>query len=625
MNSRETMVAPQPLTADMIHFMEVPVPKGTPLHPDVESEKPDHMLWPCAVFPDFFTYSASWKTYNIFGETLEEVTPIVKQVTMEVLALTAAGMAPDNHEPVAVLIGPNCTCFKKKDAKRLFKNPQDLLPFETNLWKFTSLCGKVEGVQETVPFLMRLYQNTPKKEDPMEIEETAPSTDVPETTEAKTTQEDDTSTGPVSENQQSQGAAVTPGMSTVGEQNAVHAATIAASRSEDPETTTGTATPPRMDEQSNKTDSHADDQPLLTQDDDVEASLAQQQMSDTEDIYVPLTQDESAYPGMEDDDEDDKSNAELSISLSEPESPATEGALVAISKGGIQASRGGPSSRKTTEDATSMIVEDSVNISNDGSGKKNSKRKTSLESHSVLEGTGLQEQYTQIMDSKEEVLMMNDQNEQDSQAEDADAPVSSHETKLWQPDLPPEHKQFSDVKKAFQRGGYNFDAGRYCLPRKDPRKNKYAVEGKDYFTSENHFRKHLCEHGVEGAFGKTDKEAIHEWVRMNIVKSVDLSRKLPVFKRIANHNEAIGMLKKLGFQEHKVQGVVVHCVPDATPADGMHGKTLFHSDLELRKHLARFGLPNNCKWGNVKGIVAEEKLRLEFYISTEMMAEDETL
>ncbi|KAL7567727.1 hypothetical protein ACA910_012061 [Epithemia clementina (nom. ined.)] len=177
-----------------------------------------------------------------------------------------------------------------------------------------------------------------------------------------------------------------------------------------------------------------------------------------------------------------------------------------------------------------------------------------------------------------------------------------------------EHSRFRDVKKLLQKGGYSFTKKFFYRPGVDPTKGGNEL-GWDYFDTEDAFRRFLCEHGVGDncQWREKEKAIIHEWVRMAIIRSVDLNHTLPEHDGLGYY-EAKELLKQLGFifdDYSSTHSLTFWFCPE--------GKTtrrldidMFSSEGDLLRHLARCGLPSNCRLSN---ITDRQLLSLEVYIS----------
>ena len=183
---------------------------------------------------------------------------------------------------------------------------------------------------------------------------------------------------------------------------------------------------------------------------------------------------------------------------------------------------------------------------------------------------------------------------------------------------PPGHKQFHEVQKLLEKGGFHFALDLYCLPGGNPKTNEESKLGTHYFHTEEEFRKHLCQNGVEAerknCWDEEDKKAIHQWVHMEIVRSCDQKYGLPYHIEIKDSRP---MLTKLGF-ELSVRGSgsdhnFYVCYP-GVKKKGDLGVDTFSNIGDLKRHLSRFGLPENCAFREVSSM---DLLSLEVHLSLE--------
>ena len=171
--------------------------------------------------------------------------------------------------------------------------------------------------------------------------------------------------------------------------------------------------------------------------------------------------------------------------------------------------------------------------------------------------------------------------------------------------------QFREVKKIFEKGGFQFAKNLFCRPGTNPKNLGESIHGTDWFRTEDEFRKYLCENFVDdfGGWNDEEKKNINLWVRFAIVRSADLTEPLPTYKVIKSISQYLSLLKKAGYKKKLVSGLDMWCDPS--------GAERFNSDEDLTKHLARYGLP---AWIDESVLPHEERLSLEVYL-TEAISE----
>ena len=190
----------------------------------------------------------------------------------------------------------------------------------------------------------------------------------------------------------------------------------------------------------------------------------------------------------------------------------------------------------------------------------------------------------------------------------------------------PSHPTFSQVQRIFEKGGYSFEDDLFCLPDGNPNLNKHASKGHEYFEKEDDFRQNLCQRGVvdRDLWNDSDKTLIHQWVRMAVIKSADLNFNLPtdVVENEISPSQTIKLLLKIGFKYVRSPFSDVFLYPGIkTYKAGVEGITLFEKDMDLQDHLARYGLPNNCKFDKIS---VSEHVSLEYFLSN-VLTESVTL
>ena len=169
--------------------------------------------------------------------------------------------------------------------------------------------------------------------------------------------------------------------------------------------------------------------------------------------------------------------------------------------------------------------------------------------------------------------------------------------------------QFADVEEILKKGGFHFDKNLFCRPRGNPGENEKALKNKDYFETEEVFRTHLCQFGVDNSasWEEDDKKKIYDWVRMNIIRSADLRHILPEHHRFEKDSEATSLLERIGFTCQKIANLECYCFPGIVDAK--------QGDLRL---------PESSDFSNIGGDSGTKRLSLEVNL-TQMLTVDETL
>jgi hypothetical protein len=172
---------------------------------------------------------------------------------------------------------------------------------------------------------------------------------------------------------------------------------------------------------------------------------------------------------------------------------------------------------------------------------------------------------------------------------------------------------FNDVKGYLSQAGFVFRKSLYCRPGMDPDKNGKAIEGVDYFTTQQAFRGHLCAHGMDDFYqwSKTARSKVDQWVRYHILDIPDTMKTIPVYKEL----QLMGVtkaLKSMGFT-HRWGGQLSTSGLWRFPAvsSDVPANTGFEKEYDLWTHIVRFGFPDGCN------LVKEaQKLRLVDYLLT---------
>jgi len=183
-----------------------------------------------------------------------------------------------------------------------------------------------------------------------------------------------------------------------------------------------------------------------------------------------------------------------------------------------------------------------------------------------------------------------------------------------------EHSQFSDIKGLLVRGGYHFGQELFCRPGGNPAQNKDARLGRDFFDTLASFRSSLCRFGVNdpGHWSFDEKKKIHEWVRMEVIRSVDQREELPDHE-LLNDNKAWDLMQELGFQWKPFKSCGEFGFFPGVEI-GIEGHDMFHEQKDLLKRLGRFGLPDTCNFANID---LTALLSLEVYL-TQVVSLEET-
>jgi hypothetical protein len=185
----------------------------------------------------------------------------------------------------------------------------------------------------------------------------------------------------------------------------------------------------------------------------------------------------------------------------------------------------------------------------------------------------------------------------------------------------PDHviPSFQDVRKSLEKGGYIFRDGIYCRPGMDPEKNKMAQLAEDWFQGEQTFREHLCAYGVDGdrnTWTDEDEVLIKNWVRYTVVKSINGEGVIPDFDELSG-GKAGSLLRKIGMTHGTLKnGDNGIFLPGVTKSEGVLGVNcfptrLFEGQPGIWAYLARFGLPDNCRFTEVS---EKDVLNLELYV-----------
>jgi hypothetical protein len=149
----------------------------------------------------------------------------------------------------------------------------------------------------------------------------------------------------------------------------------------------------------------------------------------------------------------------------------------------------------------------------------------------------------------------------------------------------------------------------------NPKTNPNAVLGRDYFESLEAFRQDLCAYGVDDyvLWTAEDRKTIKTWVRLTVVKSVDLDKDSWPEHDGLTPLQALGILKDLEYRTALTQwGANTWLLPAVSPNEGVMGKTMFMDERSLWNHLHRFGLSANVSLDKVDN---QKLISLEMFMS----------
>jgi hypothetical protein len=196
---------------------------------------------------------------------------------------------------------------------------------------------------------------------------------------------------------------------------------------------------------------------------------------------------------------------------------------------------------------------------------------------------------------------------------------ASHGQTLEIPDTRPKERallQFEDVKKPLEMAGFVFRQHRcrsfFCRPGMDPKQNKSAVPGQDYFGTSHAFRENLCAYGLEDCnkWTEDNRYEVNTWVRYSIAGSHRYMTHIPVLPDITTGAKAWSILKNLGFFH------LYHGLGDnwgfPGEQDGILGTTKFDNEKEFYDRLIRFGFPETCTFDR---ITDNERIMLENFLA----------
>ena len=170
--------------------------------------------------------------------------------------------------------------------------------------------------------------------------------------------------------------------------------------------------------------------------------------------------------------------------------------------------------------------------------------------------------------------------------------------------------KFNDIKGPLTRAGFIFRKNLYCHPGMDPIKNSVAVEGRDYFTNEESFRRDLCAYGLDESdkWTEDEREKIETWVRYTIFGFPDSESIMPIYKEVSP-SQVWKLFEKIGFK-HDWKHTELWSFPTFNDGrDGVLGMTSFSNEYDLWTRIARFGFPENSKFDNITDV---DRMRLVY-------------
>lgn len=178
---------------------------------------------------------------------------------------------------------------------------------------------------------------------------------------------------------------------------------------------------------------------------------------------------------------------------------------------------------------------------------------------------------------------------------------------------------FRDVQHLLELVGFVFRESLYARPGMDPVVNERAEKGKDYFDSENEFRKHLCAYGIgfePSCWKKEDATSLEDWVRFSIVTSLEGKSTIPLDKQLTR-SAAWTLLKRVGYKFwtshycYFAPEVDRHTLKISQP--GLCQNEFRDLDRQdgLFDHLARFGIQ-----GHTSNLSTSDLLNLELFVAS---------
>jgi hypothetical protein len=147
--------------------------------------------------------------------------------------------------------------------------------------------------------------------------------------------------------------------------------------------------------------------------------------------------------------------------------------------------------------------------------------------------------------------------------------------------------------------GYEFEENLFARAFGNPKRNKAATLGDDYFETEESFRSFVCARGfdyVSAPPQQEDQDVVNAWSRYSILGDKYLTanernQKLPELQMSRTTANGL-LLKKLGFKYIRRLTEGYQCPGDE--------ETMLLEDKDMWTRLARFGLPEACTFEKVE-------------------------
>lgn len=168
---------------------------------------------------------------------------------------------------------------------------------------------------------------------------------------------------------------------------------------------------------------------------------------------------------------------------------------------------------------------------------------------------------------------------------------------------------FAEVWPLLENEGYSFERGQYCVAGSA---GFNGVRGRDYFDSEQDFRRYLCVEGIRLSRGGSMRiqevakyEALKAWVSYHrvakLLKGIHVGEQGPSLSSIPRLTaKAARVLKeRLGF---------VYCQGSRWKVPGRRSRLNY---FELCNELSRYGIPQDC---DLSVLSFDELVTLELYI-----------
>jgi len=171
-----------------------------------------------------------------------------------------------------------------------------------------------------------------------------------------------------------------------------------------------------------------------------------------------------------------------------------------------------------------------------------------------------------------------------------------------------------------EKSGFSFKNRKFCRPNGDPSEHDSSEKGIDFFDTEKEFRHHLCRYGLDDdpCWTREERLLIYSWVRQAILHNVDKPGKLPEYQELSS-KEGLNLLRKLGFRLEKLSTGHLWFGPGVDGSEGEMGENKFLDEKDMRCHLARHGLPENCDFNR---ITDSERLSVELWLADMFHMED---